>query len=121
MTDRATRALPKLMLALGILLCASASFVAWADEAPTLQQLKQAGQVGERVDGYVGIVAAEIDATARAVVERINAERRAAYEKIATQQGVSADEVAALAGAKLVAAAPTGQLVQDSTGSWKQK
>jgi hypothetical protein len=87
----------------------------------SLQELKQAGQVGEQVDGYVGIVGSDLDEQGRALVDRINAERMAAYARIAEAEGVAVEQVAALAGAKLVEGAPSGQYVRDSTGAWKQK
>jgi len=107
---------------LGAVLCAMPlAASAASDEAETLGELKRSGQVGEQVDGYVGVVADGLDAASRALVERINLKRREAYAAIAAKQGVTLEQVAALAGAKLVEATPGGQLVRDSTGSWKRK
>jgi len=111
-----------LAVVLGAVLCAAPLVASAAtDEAETLGELKRAGQVGEQIDGYVGVVANGLDPASRELVERINGKRREAYAAIAAKQGVTLEQVAALAGAKLVEATPGGQLVRDSTGSWKRK
>ena len=55
--------------------------------AASLDQAKAAGQVGERIDGYVGVVDANAPADVRAMVDQINAERQAKYKEIADKQG----------------------------------
>ena len=108
------------LLRLALCVTVVAHTVALAGE-PTLGALKQQGVVGEQVDGYLGFVRADADADARALIEQINTERRAAYTEIATRTGAALEQVAKLAGGKLVAAAPSGQFVWDSTGRWKRK
>ena len=45
------------------------------------------GAVGERVDGYLGVVGSSAPADVAQLVEQINAERRAKYADIAGKQG----------------------------------
>jgi len=108
-----------LALLLAVVLCAGP----WSASAQAgeLGDFKQSGQVGEQIDGYVGLVEGAADPQAKAVVERVNAERRQAYGAIAAKQGLAPEQVAAVAGARLIAATPGGQFVKDSTGAWKRK
>ena len=96
-------------------------FVALPAAAQSLDQAKAAGLVGERVDGFVGVVAADAPAEVRAMVDRINAERRAKYTEIAKKQNAPMDAVAKIAGQKLIERAPSGQYVLGADGQWRQK
>lgn len=89
--------------------------------ALTLDEAKARGLVGERPDGFVGIVDPAAPAEVRALVEEVNAKRRAAYERIAKKNGVPLDAVAALAGKKLIEKTPAGQYVMDAQGNWVRK
>jgi len=86
-----------------------------------LERAKDQGLVGERADGYVGIVVAHADAPVQALVNGVNAKRRAAYEEIARKNGTSVDAVAVLAGAKLIERAASGEWVTDADGVWRKK
>jgi len=105
---------------LGITLMTSC-LLALPAAAQSLDQAKAAGQVGEKVDGFVGVVAADAPAEVRAMVERINAERRARYAEIAQKQNAPLDAVAKIAGQKLIERAPAGQYVLGADGRWRQK
>ena len=89
--------------------------------AQSLDQAKAAGLVGERVDGFVGVVAADAPAEVRSMVDRINAERRARYAEIAQKQNAPLDAVAKIAGQKLIERTPSGQYVLGADGQWRQK
>jgi uncharacterized protein YdbL (DUF1318 family) len=89
--------------------------------AADLDGAKAAGQVGERVDGYLGLVDADAPGDVKALVESVNAGRREKYAEIATKRNVPVDAVAAQAGAKLIERAQPGHYVMDSTGRWKRK
>jgi hypothetical protein len=99
----------------------TSSFAAPAAFAQSLDQAKAAGLIGERVDGFVAVVAADAPAEVRAMVERINAERRARYAEIAKKQNAPLDAVAKIAGQKLIERAPSGQYVLGADGQWRQK
>jgi uncharacterized protein len=86
-----------------------------------LDAAKSKGLVGEKADGYLGIVAASPAADVRALADSVNAKRRAKYEEIARKNGTAVDAVAALAGGKLVERAPAGQWVTDAAGNWRRK
>lgn len=89
--------------------------------AGPLDDAKAAGLVGERVDGYVGIVPASVAGDVRALVEDVNAKRRKKYEEVAGQRGVPVEAVAAIAGEKLVNRAGAGEYVAGADGRWQQK
>ncbi len=91
---------------------------AWALE---LDAAKAQGWIGERRDGYVGLVDAAAPAEARALVDQINAERRNAYDAVARQNSVPRDQVEALAGQKLIQRAAAGTFVMDAAGRWIRK
>ena len=66
--------------------------------------------VGERPDGYLGVVSASAPADAKALADSINAKRKQHYAKIAGQEGIDTAAVAARAGAKLRQRAAAGPL-----------
>jgi uncharacterized protein YdbL (DUF1318 family) len=86
-----------------------------------LAAAKSRGLVGERADGYLGVVAAKSTPEVKALVESVNAQRRARYGEIARKNGTAVDAVAALAGRKLVEQSPAGHWVTDASGNWHQK
>lgn len=86
-----------------------------------LDAAKSQGLVGEKVDGYVGIVVADPTAPVAALVKNVNTKRRSAYEAIAKKNGTAVDAVAALAGAKLIERAGRGEWVTDADGNWRKK
>jgi uncharacterized protein len=89
--------------------------------AQSLDQAKAAGQIGERIDGYVGVVDANAPSSVRSLVDRVNAERQARYAEIAAERGISVQVVAQIAGEKLIERAPGGQFVLGADGQWRQK
>jgi uncharacterized protein len=89
--------------------------------AASLDDAKAKGQVGERIDGYLGVVDAAAPGDVRAMVDEINAERRAKYEQIAEKQGAPVAAVAQIAGTKLVERSPSGHYVLDAGGQWRRK
>lgn len=86
-----------------------------------LDAAKAQGWIGERRDGYVGLVDPAAPAEARALVDQINGERRAAYASVAQQNSVPRDQVEALAGQKLIGRAAAGTFVMDAAGRWIRK
>ncbi|MCB1993001.1 MAG: YdbL family protein [Geminicoccaceae bacterium] len=91
---------------------------AWAVD---LAEAKSAGQLGERIDGFVGVVSADAPPEVRALAGEINAGRRAEYAAIAKRQGVALEVVAQLAGEKLVQRAGPGEWILDADGRWLQR
>jgi uncharacterized protein len=89
--------------------------------AASLDQAKAAGQVGERIDGYLGVVDANAPADVRALVDQINAERQAKYKEIADKQGAPVAAVGQIAGKKLLERTPAGEYILGADGQWRQK
>jgi uncharacterized protein YdbL (DUF1318 family) len=89
--------------------------------ADALDAAKVAGHLGERFDGYLGVVSDSAPASAKALAADINTKRKAHYAQIAAKEGTQVDAVAAIAGAKLVQSAPSGQYVMPGAGAaWKR-
>lgn len=103
---------------LALALVAVPSGLALAD---ALGDAKQAGSVGERPDGYLGVVAGGAGANVQALVDEINGKRRQEYSAIAQRRGTSVDAVAALAGKKWIEKTPPGQYVMTTSGKWVRK
>ncbi len=87
--------------------------------ADMLDDLKAAGQIGERPDGYLGVVSGGADVAQ--VVDSINAKRKVKYQEIADNRGTTLEAVEVIAGAKLVERSPPGSYIMTSAGSWVQK
>ena len=103
--------------ALGLLTLA---LVAWAAPAAAsaLGDAKASGQVGERYDGYLGVVKSSV--AGKALAADINVKRKAHYSKIAAKNGATVETTAAVAGSKLVKSASSGQYVMPAAGaSWR--
>lgn len=90
-------------------------------QANELDSAKAAGQVGERPDGYIGLVDANAPPAVKQLVDSVNAKRKAEYTRIAKQNGTAVDAVAALAGAKLIERTPPGQYVMGVDVRWVKK
>ena len=114
---RAARTLTALMLALALgLILAPAGPV----DAGPLDEAKAAGWVGERPDGYLGVVPGA-PGHVPGLVQDINAKRRAKYQGIAEANGTSLASVEAVVGEKLIARAMPGEIVMNASGQWVRK
>jgi uncharacterized protein len=89
--------------------------------AASLDQAKAAGQIGERIDGFLGVVDANAPADVRALCDQINAERQAKYKEIADKQKAPVAAVAQIAGKKLLERTPKGEYILDASGQWRKK
>ena len=89
---------------------------------PQIDAAKAAGAIGERIDGFVGIVdSSALDAATLRKVEELNAKRRAVYADLAAKQGVTVEQVARVTGEKLIENAPAGEFYLDEAGRWVKK
>lgn len=102
-------------IALGLLLFAGVAF------AQNLEEAKAAGLVGEKSDGYIGLVEPDAPQALTDLVNDINRQRRARYEQIARDNNISVNEVAQLAYARAVEATRSGHLIEDANGRWVRK
>lgn len=87
--------------------------------ALSLDEAKSKGFVGERSDGYLGVVSDSAEVTA--LVKDINNQRRAAYEQMAKGNGTSRQAVEALAAQKAYEKTAPGHFVQGANGAWLKK
>jgi uncharacterized protein YdbL (DUF1318 family) len=89
-------------------------------QAPQLSAAIQAGQVGERYDGYMGFVATPPDEVRRQVIA-INIKRRSLYTQIASQRGVTIQIVGLTTACTLFRELPVGEayLLEDKV--WRRR
>jgi uncharacterized protein len=90
-------------------------------QAGALEDAKAAGLVGERIDGYLGVVDSGAPASVKSLVDQINAERQAKYAEIAQKQGAPVEAVAQIAGKKLTERAAPGEYVMGANSQWQRK
>ncbi|MGE0624922.1 MAG: YdbL family protein [Pseudomonadales bacterium] len=103
-----------LLLTTILLMVASAAFAA------DLQQAKRDGLVGERADGYLGLVRESVPKDVVDLVKDVNAKRRAEYERIAESNSLTLEQVQALAGRKAIDRTEAGGWILQN-GGWQQK
>ena len=92
--------------------------VAWAAEG--LQDAKQQGLIGERADGFLGLVADSAPADVVELVKTVNAKRRSEYQRIASSNELTLEQVQALAGKKAIERTSPGGWIMEN-GGWRQK
>jgi hypothetical protein len=105
---------PAMMAALATL-----SVPAWADRDPAYAAARASGQVGEKTDGYLGIVGSGGDV--RGLVDKINIQRRANYTERATAQNATVEEYAFTQGCMLIQRTAPGEKYQAPDGSWQTR
>ena len=79
-----------------------------------------AGAVGERYDGYMGVAAA-ISPAVRSQVGAINIQRRSLYSNLAASRGASPRDVGITAGCQLLARVAVGQVYLLADGAWRRR
>mgnify|MGYP001489785202 CR=1 FL=1 len=86
-----------------------------------LDQAREQGLIGEKPDGYAGLVATS-NKDAAGLVVSINQQRKQHYQEIANKQNTALANIEKIAGEKLVNKAMSeGFYYQDSNGSWARK
>lgn len=93
---------------------------AQAQRDPAYQAAREAGQVGEKMDGYLGIVGAATPQL-RALVDDINIRRRAVYAEQAQANNATLEEYAFTAGCLAISRTSPGEMYQAPDGSWQQR
>ena len=89
--------------------------------ALSLDEAKQKGLVGEKQDGYLGLVSGNAGAEAQQLVQSINQGRLKEYSSIAERNGTPVSAVEALAGKKTIEKSPSGYYVEQGAGKWVRK
>jgi uncharacterized protein YdbL (DUF1318 family) len=103
-----------------LLIVAAAAAMPAAAQTPAVDAARQAGQIGERYDGYIGLVAAASPGL-RSQVAAINIRRRSLYSNLAASRGVSPEEVGITAGCRLLARVQPGQAYLLAGGQWHRR
>ncbi|MXO90528.1 DUF1318 domain-containing protein [Altererythrobacter aquaemixtae] len=93
---------------------------AQAQREPAYDAARKAGQVGEKMDGYLGIVGASTPELER-IVKDINIKRRAVYTERASAKRSTIEEYAFTSGCLAIAATVPGEKYQAPDGSWQTR
>ncbi|WP_231626270.1 YdbL family protein [Novosphingobium sp. AAP83] len=105
----------------GLVLSAVAPVAAYAQARdPAYAAARAAGQVGEKMDGYLGYVTPPAPPL-RAVVEDINIKRKAVYAGKAQANNATVEEYALTSGCLLIAQTKPGEKYQAADGSWQTR
>ena len=89
--------------------------------ADDLDDLRRAGAVGERYDGYAVVRAEDASSAVRQTVADVNRKRREIYDQRAADEGVPADQVGRVYAKKIWENAPPGTWFERESGDWVQK
>ena len=93
---------------------------AYAQRDPAYATARSSGQVGEKMDGYLGIVGSET-VELRRIVNDINIKRRAVYSERAQATNATLEEYALTAGCQAILATKPGEKYQAPDGSWQTR
>ena len=93
---------------------------AQAQEASVIVEARSDGRVGERYDGYLGIVATASPALRRQVAA-INIRRRSLYSSLAASRGATPQEVGITASCTLLGRVAVGEYYLFGTGVWQRR
>ena len=89
--------------------------------ALTLQEAKSKGLLGERPNGYLGVVNPPAPAGVKALMNEINQKRKSKYQDIAQRNGTSLRAVETLAGQTSLKKTKPGHYIQLPSGEWRKK
>ncbi|MCB2075589.1 MAG: YdbL family protein [Novosphingobium sp.] len=106
----------RLAIAAGAIALAAAGAAIAAD----YNSAKAAGQIGEKMDGYVAVVGSG-SAELRKIVDDINIKRKAVYAEKAQAQHATVEEYAFTSGCLLIAKTKPGEKYQAPDGSWQTR
>ena len=107
-----------LLISLALLACLAVP--AMAQEAPAIAQARAAGAVGERFDGYLGVVGS-VPESIRRQAGAINIKRRSLYSGLAARKGVSTEEVGLTAACSLLRRVKAGEVYFLAEGGWRRR
>lgn len=93
---------------------------ALAQRDPAYEAARSSGQVGEKPDGYLGVVGAG-SATLKKMVDDLNIKRRALYASKAQAANATLEEYAMTAGCLAIARTVPGERYMTPQGSWETR
>jgi hypothetical protein len=91
-----------------------------AAQTPAVNAARASGQVGERFDGYMGVVTA-VSPAVRSQVATINIQRRSLYSNLAARKGASPQDVGITAGCQLLGRVGVGEAYMLTDGVWRRR
>lgn len=106
--------------AAGLALAVGGISAVQAQRDPAYESARSSGHVGEKMDGYLGIVGAETPALRR-MVNEINIKRRAVYAGKAQAANATLEEYALTAGCIAISRTSPGEKYQASDGNWQTR
>ncbi|MXP09769.1 YdbL family protein [Pseudoblastomonas halimionae] len=106
--------------AIGSMMAIGGTAQAMQDRDPAYEAARASGKVGEKVDGYLGIVGQSTPELERIVAD-INMRRRAVYTQRARAEQATINEYAIAAGCKLILRTSPGEKYQAPDGSWQTR
>lgn len=100
----------------------NAAYAQTSSVKATVDSAKSRGEIGEKINGYLGVVnGASPSAAVKNAMSEINIARKSVYSRLAAQQNVAIDVVAQITGEKQIKKAASGHFIKDATGAWKRK
>ena len=93
---------------------------AMAQRDPAYEAARENGSVGEKPDGYLGLVGGG-DAQLQKLVSDINLKRKQVYTDRASAEGSTVEQFAFTAGCNTIARTKPGEKYQAPDGSWKTR
>ncbi len=114
--------LKKIAMWFAAVFAATTLMTAWAAD-PVIDQAKAMGVIGEKYDGYIGIVdQSRVTPDLQRRVDQVNNGRLGQYKEIADRTGVALADVGIGMGEKLFARAESGDMLKPGPSDpWAQK
>jgi len=106
------------MVAVGLALGVTGT--AHAQRDPAYAAARAAGKIGEKPDGYLGVVGSQ-GADIQALVRDINIKRKAAYTAKVADGSATIEQFAFTTGCNLIAQTAPGEKYQAPDGSWQTR
>jgi uncharacterized protein YdbL (DUF1318 family) len=103
------------------LIALTASLLASSAWALSLDDAKSQGLVGERSNGYLGIVVNNPSGDVKTLVADINSKRKQAYQESASSAGVELQIIELRIGQRLQHKTSRGQYIPTEGGAWQRK
>ena len=91
-----------------------------AAQTPALDAARSAGQIGERFDGYIGVVS-QVSPAVRSQVAAVNIRRRTLYSHLAATRSATPQDVGITAGCQLLARVAPGGAYMLIDGTWRRR
>lgn len=110
----------RLLLSLLAFACVMIPVSVSAQDPRAILAARRAGLIGERFDGYLGVVNPNAPATIRRQVSTINIRRRALYSNLAARRGVSPQEVGITTACSLLRRIGVGEYYLLNQGGWRR-